>query len=143
MYNPGRGWVYMCVAGSGGGTRYARLPPVIEIIPLIGVSLMLYAKKTKRHPCTGGIGLSPRLPPVIEIIPHSGYRYHPSTDPCTHPPPTHPYTQHLYLTPTQTHPYARAVVTTRRYIRECIVCGRHQHGMSRLPRQGLHLGNRG
>ena len=60
---PGRGWVYMCVAGSGGGTRYARLPPVIEIIPLIGVSLMLYAKKTKRHPChsltTGYRGYTP------------------------------------------------------------------------------------
>ena len=71
MYNPGRGWVYMCVAGSGGGTRYARLPPVIEIIPLIGVSLMLYAKKTKRHPChsltTGYRGYTPfgvSLPPI-------------------------------------------------------------------------------
>ena len=38
MYNPGRGWVYMCVAGSGGGTRYARLPPVIEVIPHSGYS---------------------------------------------------------------------------------------------------------
>ena len=27
---------YMCVAGSGGGTRYARLPPVIEVIPRSG-----------------------------------------------------------------------------------------------------------
>ena len=26
----------MCVAGSGGGTRFARLPPVIEIIPHSG-----------------------------------------------------------------------------------------------------------
>ena len=29
---------YMCVAGSGGGTRYARLPPVIEVIPHSGYS---------------------------------------------------------------------------------------------------------
>ena len=36
--NPIRGRVYMCVAGSGGGTRYARLPPVIEIIPRSGYS---------------------------------------------------------------------------------------------------------
>ena len=36
VYNPDRGRVYMCVAGSGGGTRYARLPPVIEIIPRSG-----------------------------------------------------------------------------------------------------------
>ena len=36
VYNPYRGRVYMCVAGSGGGTRYARLPPVIEIIPHSG-----------------------------------------------------------------------------------------------------------
>ena len=26
----------MCVAGSGGGTRFARLPPVIEVIPRSG-----------------------------------------------------------------------------------------------------------
>ena len=39
MYNPGRGWVYMYVAGSGGGTRYARLPPVIEVIPRSGYLL--------------------------------------------------------------------------------------------------------
>ena len=31
-----RGRVYMWVAGSGGGTRYARLPPVIAIIPRSG-----------------------------------------------------------------------------------------------------------
>ena len=36
VYNPDRGRVYMCVAGSGGGTRYARFPPVIEIIPRSG-----------------------------------------------------------------------------------------------------------
>ena len=36
VYNPDRGRVYMCVAGSGGGTRYARLPPVIKIIPRSG-----------------------------------------------------------------------------------------------------------
>ena len=36
VYNPHRGRVYMCVAGSGGGTRYARLPPVIKIIPHSG-----------------------------------------------------------------------------------------------------------
>ena len=36
VYNSDRGRVYMCVAGSGGGTRYARLPPVIEIIPRSG-----------------------------------------------------------------------------------------------------------
>ena len=36
VYNPYRGRVYMCVVGSGGGTRYARLPPVIEIIPRLG-----------------------------------------------------------------------------------------------------------
>ena len=36
VYNPYRGRVYMCVAGSGGGTRYARLPPVIKIIPHSG-----------------------------------------------------------------------------------------------------------
>ena len=36
VYNPYRGKVYMCVAGSGGGTRYARLPPVIKIIPHSG-----------------------------------------------------------------------------------------------------------
>ena len=36
VYNPDRGRVYMCVAGSGGGTRFARLPPVIEIIPRSG-----------------------------------------------------------------------------------------------------------
>ena len=35
---PDRGWVYMYVAGSGGGTRYARLPPVIEVIPHSGYS---------------------------------------------------------------------------------------------------------
>ena len=26
----------MCAAGSGGGTRFARLPPVIEVIPRSG-----------------------------------------------------------------------------------------------------------
>ena len=64
MYNPGRGWVYMCVAGSGGGTRYARLPPVIEIIPLIGVSHTRYTpKKASLH---RGIGLCPQ-PSAIHI----------------------------------------------------------------------------
>ena len=29
----------MCAAGSGGGTRYARLPPVNEIIPRTGYCL--------------------------------------------------------------------------------------------------------
>ena len=38
VYNPIRGRD-ACVAGSGGGTRYARLPPVIEIIPRRGISL--------------------------------------------------------------------------------------------------------
>ena len=38
VYNPDRGRVYMCVVGSGGGTRYARLPPVIKIIPRRGIS---------------------------------------------------------------------------------------------------------
>ena len=38
VYNPDRGRVYMCVAGFGGGTRYARLPPVIKIIPRRGIS---------------------------------------------------------------------------------------------------------
>ena len=33
---PRLGLVYMCAISSGGGTRYARLPPVIEIIPRSG-----------------------------------------------------------------------------------------------------------
>ena len=37
VYNPYRGRD-ACVAGSGGGTRYARLPPVIEIIPRRGIA---------------------------------------------------------------------------------------------------------
>ena len=36
VYNPYRGRVYMSVVGYGGGTRYARLPPVIDIIPHSG-----------------------------------------------------------------------------------------------------------
>ena len=36
MCNPYRGRVCMGVAYSGGGTRFARLPPVIEIIPRSG-----------------------------------------------------------------------------------------------------------
>ena len=43
--NPIRGRVYMCVAGSGGGTRFARLPPVIEIIPRSGY-------RSHLSPCT-------------------------------------------------------------------------------------------
>ena len=35
---PRLGLVYMCAISSGGGTRYARLPPVIEIIPLRGIA---------------------------------------------------------------------------------------------------------
>ena len=73
VYNPIRGRD-ACVAGSGGGTRYARLPPVIEIIPRSGYLIRCMpkgAKKAKRHPCrsfttgsfrspcTGGIGLCP------------------------------------------------------------------------------------
>ena len=46
VYNPHRGRVYMCVAGSGGGTRYARLPPVIKIIPRSG-----YLSSIVGHPC--------------------------------------------------------------------------------------------
>ena len=38
VYNPDRGRVYMCVADFGGVTRYARLPPVIKIIPRRGIS---------------------------------------------------------------------------------------------------------
>ena len=36
VYNPYRGRVYMSVVGYGGGTRYARLPLVIKIIPRSG-----------------------------------------------------------------------------------------------------------
>ena len=36
VYNPYRGRVYMSVVGYGGGTRYARLPPVIKIMPRAG-----------------------------------------------------------------------------------------------------------
>ena len=70
MYNPGRGWVYMCVAGSGGGTRYARLPPVIEVIPHSGY--LIHAARQKGLKGLKGI-LVARLPLVIEVIPHSGY----------------------------------------------------------------------
>ena len=40
MYNPYRGR-YTYALQSGGGTRYARLPPVIEIIPRWGIALHL------------------------------------------------------------------------------------------------------
>ena len=106
-YNPYRGR-YKCAVNSGGGTRFAHLPPVIEIIPrsgyhthatclkglkslkgILAARLPLVieviprlgylirctpkrANKAKRHPCTGGIRLSPRLPPVIEITPLIG-----------------------------------------------------------------------
>ena len=49
VYNPDRGRVYMCVAGSGGGTRFARLPPVIEIIPHSGYLIRYMPKRTKKH----------------------------------------------------------------------------------------------
>ena len=65
--NPYRGRVYMRVAGSGGGTRFARLPPVIEIIPLIGVSR--YATRLKR---LKGI-LATRLPPVLFAQPCTNF----------------------------------------------------------------------
>ncbi|MBR5787200.1 MAG: hypothetical protein IKY35_00735, partial [Muribaculaceae bacterium] len=98
MYNPYRGR-YTYAPQSGGGTRYARLPPVIEIIPLSGYrssSLATLRHTTpKRVAATLHEGLAwlpwgwvdcllallasdggtryARLPPVIEIIPLSGY----------------------------------------------------------------------
>ena len=63
---PRSGLVYMYVAGSGGGTRYARLPPVNEIIPRTG-----YCLHAARLNGLTGI-LVARLPPVIKVIPRTG-----------------------------------------------------------------------
>ena len=62
VYNPIRGRD-ACVAGSGGGTRYARLPPVIEIkrlkdilaarLPPVRFALLV--------PGVSGYALNPRL----------------------------------------------------------------------------------
>ena len=45
VYYPLRGRD-VCVAGSGGGTRYARLPPVIEVKPLSGYLIRFTPKRT-------------------------------------------------------------------------------------------------
>ena len=98
MYNPYRGR-YTYAPQSGGGTRFARLPPVIEIIPRWGIAPHLsphsdtLPRSTAMLPCHEGLAWLPwgwvdcllallasdggtryaRLPPVIEIIPLSGY----------------------------------------------------------------------
>ena len=64
VYYPLRGRD-VCVVGSGGSTRYVRLPPVIEVKPLSGY---LYAVRLKG---LKGI-LATCLPPVIEVKPLSG-----------------------------------------------------------------------
>ena len=71
-YNPYRGR-YTCAVNSGGDTRFARLPPVIEIIPRSGYNT--HATCLKGLKSLKGI-LAARLPPVIEVIPHSGYFSH-------------------------------------------------------------------
>ena len=53
MCNPYRGRVYMGVAYSGGGTRYARLPPVIEIIPRSGYHTHCTDAKSVCTSCRG------------------------------------------------------------------------------------------
>ena len=63
----------MCAAGSGGGTRFARLPPVIEIIPRSGYNT--HATCLKGLKSLKGI-LAARLQPVIEVIHRSGYLIH-------------------------------------------------------------------
>ena len=95
MYNPYRGRDTYAPQ-SGGGTRYARLPPVIELIPRWGItphlsphsdtlprSTSLLPRRGYLLPHTqhillgllasGGGTRYARLPPVIEIIPLSGY----------------------------------------------------------------------
>ena len=55
----------MCVAGSGGGTRYARLPPVIEMIPHSGylthVARLKGLKRLKGILAPGVSGYTPQL----------------------------------------------------------------------------------
>ena len=66
--------MYMCVAGSGGGTRFARLPPVIEIIPRSGYLTHATCLKGLK-----GI-LNAHLPPVrnAHLVPGvSGYTLNP------------------------------------------------------------------
>ena len=54
MYNPYRGRDTYAFQ-SDGGTRYARLPPVIEIIPLRGISYLTlrHIDNTQRNPLSG------------------------------------------------------------------------------------------
>ena len=53
MCNPYRGRVCMGVAYSGGGTRFARLPPVIEIIPRSGYHTHCTDAKSVCTSCRG------------------------------------------------------------------------------------------
>ena len=56
MYNLCRGRDTL-TRQSGGGTRYARLPPVIEIIPLIGVYPAAQSRISYNTLCTTPIGV--------------------------------------------------------------------------------------
>ena len=52
----------MCVAYSGGGTRYARLPPVIEVIPRRGITP--YGLMSSHHYVAGIMKLTRSATPV-------------------------------------------------------------------------------
>ena len=60
----------MCVAGSGGGTRYARLPPVIEVIPRWGYDTnlkTLFIKQANRN-ISNTLKAKPSINPFLKEV---------------------------------------------------------------------------
>ena len=67
----------MCVAGSGGGTRYARLPPVIEVIPRSGydTNLKTLFKKQANRNISNTLKAKPSINPFLKEVDPDLYVY--------------------------------------------------------------------
>ena len=82
--NPGRGR-YIYIYHAGGGTRFARLPPVIEIIPRSGYrshlsTCTIYSESDTQHAPDGvatPIGVSPPLA-ICRYAPSQTRKMHPT-----------------------------------------------------------------